>query len=126
MQALIALIGIFIMLEGVLFIARPDMLKKTLSFFIEGQRLYAGGVIRLILAVLFLIIANRCAHSWLIIIFGIIFLLGAIFIFSMELHRLKKMLRWWLGQKVYMIRLVGIAAMLIGLLIVYGAIIQWP
>ena len=126
MQALIALIGIFIMLEGVLFIARPDMLKKTLSFFIEGKRLYAGGVIRLILAVLFLIIANRCAHSWLIIIFGIIFLLGAIFIFSMELHRLKKMLRWWLGQKAYVIRLVGIAAMLIGLLIVYGAIIQWP
>lgn len=126
MQALIALIGIFVVFEGILFLARPDMLKKVLSFFMEGKRLYAGGVIRAVLSVLFLTLANKCVHSWLIIIFGIIFLVGAIFIFSMELRKLKKMLNWWFSQKDYIIRLVGIAAMLIGLLIVYGAIIQWP
>lgn len=125
MQALIALIGFLIASTGLLFAVRPDIFRKTLIFFIKGQRLYAFGAVRIAAGILFLILANKCVHPWLIIVLGIILIVSSIVIFAMELNKLKKQLSRLLGQKDYTIRFLGTIAMFIGLLVVYGAIIQY-
>lgn len=126
MHAIITAIGALIVVEGILFIINPLLMRKLIEFFIKGKLIYIAGVIRVILAILFLTLASQCAHPWLIILFGIAFLIGAIVIFALELEKIKNMLRWWLTQKDYMIRIVGSIAAILGLLIIYGSIIKWP
>ncbi len=126
MQAVIAIIGMLIVVEGILFMINPMLMRKFIDFFLQGKLIYIAGVVRVVLAVIFLVFANQCVHSWIIIIFGVAFLIGAIFIFAVNIDKLKNMLRWWKLQKDYLIRSVGLIASVLGLLIVYGAIIQWP
>lgn len=126
MQGIIAAIGLLIVLEGILFLINPELLKKMINFFIKGKLIYIGGVIRVILAILFLTIASKTSHPWITVIFGIVFIIGAIVIFAVDLEKLKTMLRWWLKQPDSMIRIVGTMALIIGLIIFYGSIINWP
>lgn len=126
MQALIALIGILIASLGLFFVVRPNMFRRTLNFFLKVNWLYAFGAMRVVFGIIFLIFANKCVHSWLIIFFGIMLIVTSIVIFSLDTNKLKKTLRWWLKQNKVVIRLPATMAFIIGLLIAYGAIIQWP
>ena len=126
MQALIALIGLLIASLGLFFVVRADMFRRTLNVLLAGTWLYVFGAVRVVFGILFLIFANKCVHPWLIIFLGIMIIITSIIIFALDMHKLRKFLRWWLRQNNLVIRLPGIMAFLIGLLVVYGAIIKYP
>ena len=109
--------------EGFLFISKPELFKKVLAFFKQNRRLYIAGVLRIVLGVTCLVGARECAMPWIIIVFGILLCAGGVLIFSMKLDTLKEILGWWENRKVIFIRLVGILAFIIGLIVVYAAVI---
>jgi uncharacterized protein YjeT (DUF2065 family) len=126
MHAIIAVVGALIIVEGILFMTNPLLLDKLINFFLIGKRIYLGGVLRAVLTAIFLILARQCAHPWIIIIFGLVFMIGAIVIFALDPEKLKSILRYWLTQKILLKRLIGFIAFLIGLLLIYASVIKWP
>jgi len=121
MRAVIFILGILIIGEGVLFLLKPGALTTVVKFFAEGRRMYIVGVLRLVLGVICLVSAHECAIQWLIIIFGILLCTGGTLVFAIKLDKLKAILAWWQQRSAVTIRLLGVVALAIGAVITYAA-----
>ncbi len=121
MVTLVQIIGILLIVEGIIMLMRPEVMRKIIVFFSQGMRIYIPGVIRLILAIVFLLAASRCARPWVIIVFGILMLLGGLMIFAMKPEKIKTIFNWWLEKPLNWLRVWSILAFVFGALIVYAA-----
>ena len=121
MSIYIKIVGIFFIACSVLYFARPDILKHLLEFFSKGNRVYLAGLIRFLLAVLFLVSARDCRIPWAMVAFGVLFLIGGVLVFVLGPKRLAPMFDWWLGRPTWLIRILGIVALAFGGIIVYAA-----
>ena len=121
MVVAIKIVGIMCIVIGILYVLKPDVLKRLVEFFKKGRRMYLAGLIRFALAVLFLIGAGDCREKWVIVGFGIIFLLSGLFVFTLGPGRLRGMLEWFQRQPALLVRFIGVIALAIGAGIVYSA-----
>jgi len=126
MQLLITIIGVLVIVEGLAIMINTAWIRPLLDFFAKGKRLYIAAGIRIALGVLFIYAASYCEHNRTILILGLIFLAAGIFNVSASLEKQKKIIEWWKPKPDYVFSLLGLLAVLIGLLIVYGAIVAWP
>jgi hypothetical protein len=114
-------IGIIIALFAILYMAKPSVMISVLEFFKKGKRLYLAGILRFVLAIIFLLGANRCHYPVVIAVFGIMFIIGGLLIFVMKLEKLKSILDWWQKQSIVLLRVLAIITFTIGAVIVYSA-----
>ena len=121
MQIVIKIIGAAIIAIAILFELKPDLCKRLLEFFKKGKNLYIAGLIRLILAVVFLLAARECHIKWLIAAFGVLFLISGFLIYTMPLEKLKSILQWQQRQSDVILRIMLSIPMVIGALIIYAA-----
>ncbi|MBN1391609.1 MAG: hypothetical protein JW947_02270 [Sedimentisphaerales bacterium] len=121
MDSVVKIIGIVIVLLAVLFLLKPDVTKLLLGFFKQGKRIYLAGVVRLILAIVFFIAARECDITWVIVAFGILFLISGLLIFLIGAERLKPMLDWFQNKSPVVIRLVAVIILAFGAIIIYSA-----
>ena len=113
--------GIFFVLIGILYLLKPGFLKGLMEFFKQGKRIYFAGLIRFVLAVVFLLAARECDITWVIVVFGILFMLSGLLVFTLGARRLKFLLEWWQRQSFLLLRLVGLITLAIGAVIIYSA-----
>ena len=109
------------MLTGVLYIAYPSVMLWLIGFFKKGYRIYLAAVVRLTLAVLFLIAANSCRHPRLVIAFGILFLLGGLLILLLGRKRTTAILDYYGTRPLWLLRIFAFVALVIGTLVIYAA-----
>jgi len=121
MPVVIKIIGSVLVLLAVLYLIKPDVTKGLIGFFKEGKRLYLAGLLRLVLAVIFLLAASQCYVPAVIIVLGILFLLGGLLIFVLGPGKLRPMLEWWQRQSPLLLRIIGLITLAIGALIIYAA-----
>ena len=121
MDIVIKTLGILIALVGIIYFLRPDVMKWLMEFFKKGKRLYFAGLIRFALAVVFLVAARECKHSWVIFAFGILFIISGLLIFILGLEKLKSIIDWYQKQSVLLLRVVAVIALAIGAVIIYSA-----
>lgn len=121
METVIAIIGIIILLIGVVYLIKPELLKQIMEFFKKGNRLYLGGVLRFALAVVFLLGARECGLPWVIVIFAILFLIGGVLVFVLGPNKIRPILDWWQKQSLWLIRLVALIVTAVGAVIIYSA-----
>jgi hypothetical protein len=121
MDIVVKIVGIVIVFLGVLFLLRPDITKKIFDFFGRGRRIYIAGVARLVLAVVFLLAARECDITWVIAVFGILFLISGLSIFMIGAEKLKSMLSWFRNKSPLFIRAMALAVLAIGAVIIYSA-----
>ena len=121
MDLVIKIIGIVIVFFAIIYLLKPDILKRLLEFFKKGKRIYLAALIRLTFAVLFLLDANECKMPWVIIAFGILFLLSGLLIFILGVEKTRTMIEWWQKQSTLLVRIIGLIALAIGALIIYAA-----
>jgi len=121
MQMLIRIIGILIILVGVVFLLRAELFREVLNFFKGGKRVYIAGVLRMVLAVLFLVGATQCRIPKGIIVIGVLVLLSSFMIFTLKLDKLKAMIEWWQKRSSIILRIIALIAVAFGALIVYFA-----
>ena len=114
-------IGIIIVLFAILYLAKPSIMISILEFFKKGKRLYLPGILRFVLAIIFLLGANRCHYPAVIAVFGVMFIIGGLLIFVMKLEKLKSILDWWQKQSIVLLRVRAIITFIIGAVIVYSA-----
>ena len=80
MDIVITIIGIAIIVMGTVYLIRPAVAKWLIEFFKKGSRIYIAGLLRLVLAVVFLLSARECGKPIIIGVLGVLFLLGGILV----------------------------------------------
>lgn len=121
MPVVIKIIGAVLVLLAVLYLIKPDVTKGIIGFFKKGKRLYLTGLLRLALAVIFLLAARECRTPAVIIVLGILFLLGGLLIFVLGPEKLRPMLEWFQRQSPILLRALGLISLAIGAVIIYAA-----
>jgi len=121
MDIVVKIVGIAIVFVGVVYLLKPRILNRLMEFFKKGKRIYFAGLIRLTLAIVFLLAARECDITWVIAAFGILFLISGLLIFMLGLERLKAILDWWQEQSVLLLRVIAVIALAIGAVIIYSA-----
>ena len=121
MDIVIKTLGIIIALVGIIYFLRPDVMKWLMEFFKQGKRIYFAGLIRFALAIVFLVAARECKHSWVIFAFGILFIISGLLIFMLGLEKLKSIIDWYQKQSVLLLRVIAVIALALGGVIIYSA-----
>ncbi len=121
MDIVIKIIGIVIAAAGIVYLLKPDVMKWLMKFFKQGNRIYFAGLLRLVLAVIFLLAARECDITWVIVLFGILFLIGGLLIFVLGPQKIRWILDWYQKQSVLFLRLLALIALAIGAIIIYSA-----
>ena len=123
MDIIIRGLGIVIVVVGIVYLLRPDVMKWLIEFLKQGKRIYLAGLIRLALAVIFLLRAGspECEIRWVIAVFGILFLIGGLLIFILGPQKIRRILDWYQKQSVLLLRVLAVLALAIGAIIIYSA-----
>jgi uncharacterized protein YjeT (DUF2065 family) len=121
MYWVIRAIGLVFVLVGVLYFLKPAGPKWLLGFFKKGNRLYIVGLLRLMLAVVFLLAARECKIPWVIMTFGILFIVSGLIIFVAGPKRIGPILQWFQEQSIVMFRILSVIAFAIGVIIIFSA-----
>ena len=121
MDTVVKIVGIVFVFIGILYLLKPGVLKSFVEFFKKGRRIYFVGLIRFVLAVIFLLAANQCKRVWVIIVFGILFMISGLLVFMLGTKRLKSILDWWQKQSLLLLRLVAVIILAMGAVIIYSA-----
>jgi uncharacterized protein YjeT (DUF2065 family) len=123
MKIVIQSLGVVIVVAGIVYLLRPDIMKWLMGFFKQGKRIYFAGLIRLVLAVIFLLRAGspECEIRWVIAVFGILFLTGGLLIFILGPEKIRRLFDWCEKQPVLLLRAMSLIALAIGAIIIYSA-----
>ncbi len=121
MNIVIKILGIFFVLIGIVFLLRPDVMKRLMEFIKKGKRIYFAGVIRFVLAIVFLLGASECYQKWVIAAFGILFLMSGLLIFILGPEKIRRMLDWYQKQSVLIFRVIAVIVLAVGAIIIYSA-----
>jgi hypothetical protein len=117
----VKVVGVIFICMGLLYLLKPGAVRALTKFFAQGRRLYIGGVVRLALAILFLLAATECRHRWIIGAFGGVFLLGSLIIFIAGPAKLRPVLRWFQGRSLVWSRIIGGVILILGGVVLYAA-----
>jgi len=117
----VQIIGALIILAGFIYLICPKKIKGMVKFWIKGRRIYWAAMINLLIGMALVMAATNCEMKWIVYIFGIISLLKAALLFSINRTHFEKMLLWWSDRPANIIRFMGILALAMGLLLVYAA-----
>jgi uncharacterized protein YjeT (DUF2065 family) len=120
-EIIIKVIGTVIVCIGLVFLIQPEIMRATTRFFSKGSRLYLAAMVRFALAVVFMMGAKHCGIRWIIVMFGLIFLLSGLLIFMLGLQKAKGIIRWYMEQPKFISRTMAGIVLAVGLIIVYAA-----
>lgn len=121
MLILVRLIGLYFVVTGVVFILIPKSLKHYITFWSKGKRLYLVGVLRILSAGVLLLAVPQCRFRWVVAALGILNILLGIPYFIRGIEGMKEMLSFWDKRPLKAVRILGIASLAIGGLLIYSA-----
>jgi len=121
MGTVIKIIGIIIVSIAIVFLVKPTVMKLIIQFFKKGIRVYLAGLVRLALAVVFLLGARECDITWVIVVFGILFLISGLLVFMLGPTRIRPMIDWYQKRSLLLSRVLAAIILAIGAIIIYSA-----
>ena len=121
MDTVIKIIGIFFVAIAIVFLLKPAVMNYLMEFFKKGKRIYFAGLVRLAFAVIFLLGARECDITWVIVVFGILFLISGVSVFMLGPEKIRRMIDWWQKQSILLLRVMAIITLAIGAIIIYAA-----
>lgn len=121
MNIVIKIIGIVFVFITILYFLKPDIMKSLMEFFKQGRRIYFAALLRLVLAVVFLLAARQCSRFWVIFVLGVLFVISGLLIFILGPEKVKSYINWWQKQPLVFLRVMAVVGLAIGALIIYSA-----
>ena len=121
MDIVIRIIGIVFVFMTIVYFLKPDIMKRLMEFFKQGRRMYLAAMIRLVLAVIFLLAAGQCRYFWVIFAFGVLFIISGLLIFILGPEKVKSYINWWQKQPVMLLRVMTLVGLALGAIIIYSA-----
>lgn len=121
MDTVVRIIGIVFVFMTIVYFLKPDIMKRLMEFFKQGRRIYFAALIRLALAIVFLLAAGQCRYFWVIFAFGVLFIISGLLIFILGSERVKSYINWWQRQPLIFLRIIALIGLGLGALIIYSA-----
>jgi len=121
LRTIVFVVGLICVLEGIVIVIKPGFYRQAVGMFLKGKMAYVSPPLKTAFGVLFLVAATSCAKPAIIIVLGLITCTAGIAMFMMGLAKLKRFLNWWKMRPDWLLRLMGVVAVLLGLLIIYAA-----
>jgi len=121
MPYVIKTIGILMAVLGVVMATMPDLMTKTIDYFKVGKRVYAVGIIRIVIGALLLVSCPQATIVWLPAVIGALVVISGIVVFALGIERDHAMMEWWEQKPENTRRIGAIIAAVIGVLLIYGA-----
>ena len=123
MLSLVKLLGIVILGYGIAFLMDLKRFDGVITFWKQGKRLYAGGVIKALCGLVFILGGTdyECRMPGVIFTIGVLSLLGGVSVFVLGLKKVEKMMDGWANRPVATKRLLAVIYVAMGVLIVYSA-----
>jgi hypothetical protein len=121
MDIAVKIIGIFFIIISIPMLLRPDIFRGLMDFFKKGNRIYFVALLRFALGIVFLLAARECGVIWVIVLFGILFLISGLSIFILGAKRTTAFIEWWQKQSSVIYRLAGVVVLAFGGIIIYSA-----
>ena len=121
MRIAVSVIGWLIVAEGIIFLLRPELLGPIVRFFNRTFWMYVLSVLRIVIAVVFLLGAMQCRIRGVIVAFGIFMLITGVAGLIVKHQMYNTILQWWQERNLTSVRLISAIVMLIGAVIVYCA-----
>ena len=120
MSIFVKIVGLIMAIMGIVLILTPKTLNQLVNFCQKGKRLRIGAIIRIIIGVIFLNSASQCKLPLVVAIIGVLILIKGIMVFVLGPQRVRSTLEWWNKRPAQMIRLLGLIALALGLLLIYS------
>jgi len=121
MLILVRLISVSIAVFGIVLVLSPEIFKKVMVYFKEGNRIYGAGVIRILLGCVLLIASPQCRWTIFMVVIGIFFILAGCLIFTLGLKKSKSILNAWEKKLGAMMPLTGLVPITLGILLLFAA-----
>lgn len=117
---IVKLVGIAMLVMGVLYLAKPVIVKQMLDFFSKGQRLYWGGALNIIIGIIFMMSIAQARLPLIILIVGILSLIKGIAIIILGPVKVLALTKPLLEGAPSKLRVLGGVALAIGILLIYS------
>lgn len=122
MIALVKLFGIVIVGFGVAFFVRKELMKKWGEFWVRNSKyLYLGGIINVLIGLIFLFAAGDCQVPWFVVTMGLLGLAKGIALVVLGPKKFIPFIKQSLKTKDELLRLASISIIVIGMLLIYSA-----
>ncbi|MBN2121201.1 MAG: hypothetical protein JW734_09150 [Candidatus Omnitrophica bacterium] len=120
MVGLVKLMGIIMVGYGIAYLVKPSVARKIIRFWEKKKRLYWGGVLSILIGIVFLMAAPYCGVSWYVILMGILALVKGVVIF---VAKDKEILSWMdkvAKLEAKNLRLLSLITVGLGVLLIYS------
>lgn len=121
MLILVRLVSVSMSVFGIVLVLSPEIFKKVIAYFKEGNRIYRAGVIRILLGCILLIASPQCRWTVFTIVIGIFFVLAGCLIFILGLKKSKSILNMWEKKLGVMMPLTGLIPITLGIFLLFAA-----
>ena len=118
MKIVLQILGILIILDGIIIMIKPALVKTVMSFF--ARHLYLGAAMKAVFGLLFLFGASQCKFPAVMIILGVLGLFAAVAIVAFN-EKMKAMMNFLVNRREIFWRLMSIVYLAFGALIIYSA-----
>ena len=119
MALAVKLIGAFILALSMLFVARPEWVRKMIVFLKPGKRIYWKGGLRLVAGAVLLAGSPQTSQPTIVIMLGSIFLMSGALFFVLGPGKIRSLLTWWEDCSPLALRLFSLMSAVVGALLIY-------
>ncbi len=123
MVHLVWIIGALTAVWGICILFQPVWMRQLMTLLNKGRLVYAAASVKIVIGVVFLILATQCRVPKLIIALGILTAGGSILFCMIPFGKIRAYMNWWIARPLWLYRLWALAAFLFGGLIIYAG---WP
>lgn len=121
MNIALKIIGVLIILDGIVALIKPGLIKMAMNFFAKNKRIYLAAVIKAVFGLLFLFGASdQCHWPMVIMIMGILGLFGASLIVILY-EKMKALMSFFANRGNIFWRLMSVVYLAFGALVIYSA-----
>ena len=121
MDYVIKIIGIIVSLLGIILLIDPGVFGRVLEFIKVGKRIYYAALIRLVFGAIFLLGARECSIPWVIVVFGVFFILKGLAFVVLGPAKITPKLELWQNKSNLVIRGLALLPIVLGYVIIYSA-----
>lgn len=114
-------VAILLVIDAIVILFKPDYVQKYVGMLSHGAKIYLAAVIKAVLGAIFLFgVSDKNTVPGIIIAFGILELVGAVFIVAVP-QKARAIAAWFSSKNSVMIRFFAIIYLLVAALLVYSA-----
>lgn len=113
-------IGALICAGGIAATMKPNGIKRVIDFIAVGRRFWPIASIKVVIGVLFLVVAQGCRLPWVIGTLGGLLAGGSLLAMTMDPASIQKLMQWEQKQPLWVYRAWGVLAVLVGGVILYA------